>query len=1054
MLRNRLGKVLMSLFGIMIFVVTGLFNYQNTAASPSCVIEMEGGDYRDYITGTGTYFDWIRAFYHNGNGQVAYCTQSNQNPAVGVDNVYTPDTGAICNSEELHKTVTSIASCGYPLNYNTYIVGGNMKSPEYKTGLMIGGTIYECTEAEARAATAFAIHRKMIEYTSIDSEAAEGNEVTITSISNGRSAVHDVVAIQEALYSGVAGADSQYSITIQWVNKNADGSYTVVDYPDIVSSNGYFDFYAKVSSQNCYVTSIAAAEGDGYVSGCIIEDIQYNGLFERYVHIKVPKADINNKSFGLLCSSIVPETDKALVLGSDSYQDFMIVPGGKQIDACAALDYPGGELLITKKDAITKCLLPDAVYGIYTDMECKNQLREVKTDENGCVCAQNMDSGVYYVKEKNAPYGYLIDKNVYTVNIKCGERTSVEFLEQPVKASIEIVKWDADLNAPIPQGDAELSGAVYNLYAREDIVYPDKNSEVKYKAGDLVGQVTIGADCRGQIDNLYLGKYYVKEQTAPYGYMLDENEYDIDCSVCDCTSEKVKAEKILTDRVKSQAFQLIKTGSEENSEQPLIKGAGFTVWLLSDLKIKENGEYDFDSAKPYPAALDGGYEIFTDKNGYACSARLPYGTYIVKETTIPPNYLPVRDFIVTIDSDSNEPQAWRILKDNDFMVKLKIIKTDASTGITIRSSGYKFKIYDMVNECYLEYKTNYGETVCEFETNDEGILILPMLLKAGKYRIEEVDCPEGGYLLSKESIIVDISDDTAYEVDDGIPVVSVEFPDYPIYGSITIRKKYEIKDIIKNELLKDSKDTPKTVFSLYAAEDIFSYDNNVDENGERVKLYSKDEKIHEMYVSMEVPYFTIDKLPIGKYYIIEDKTLPGYVPLEEPVEVNIEYKDKLTGHIEVEVEAENNLTETKIYKKDKQTDETLPGSHISLYDESGQILDTWISDDLGHVVKGLELGKKYILIEEKAPEGYSVAEKTEFTVEKNNQEITLYNERVKIVLDGGGTMTTTEITTEDIPPTEINTPQTGDSFSYLIYGVMALVAGVIAAVLRFLLKDQ
>ena len=64
--------------------------------------------------------------------------------------------------------------------------------------------------------------------------------------------------------------------------------------------------------------------------------------------------------------------------------------------------------------------------------------------------------------------------------------------------------------------------------------------------------------------------------------------------------------------------------------------------------MKEDGTYDFDSVTPVVLGENGATEIFTDKKGYAVSIPLPYGTYVVRETTTPHNYKPVDDFIVRI----------------------------------------------------------------------------------------------------------------------------------------------------------------------------------------------------------------------------------------------------------------------------------------------------------------------------------------------------------------------------------------------------------------------
>ena len=64
---------------------------------------------------------------------------------------------------------------------------------------------------------------------------------------------------------------------------------------------------------------------------------------------------------------------------------------------------------------------------------------------------------------------------------------------------------------------------------------------------------------------------------------------------------------------------------------------------------------------------NGATEIFTDKKGYAVSIPLPYGTYVVRETTTPHNYKPVDDFIVRItEHKPTEPQVWRVLLDDEF----------------------------------------------------------------------------------------------------------------------------------------------------------------------------------------------------------------------------------------------------------------------------------------------------------------------------------------------------------------------------------------------------
>lgn len=102
---------------------------------------------------------------------------------------------------------------------------------------------------------------------------------------------------------------------------------------------------------------------------------------------------------------------------------------------------------------------------------------------------------------------------------------------------------------------------------------------------------------------------------------------------------------------------------------------GFSAYLESSLKKNKDGSYDFASATPVVLTADGQTEMFTDERGYACSIPLAYGTYIVRETTTPHNFKPVDDFKVVIsENNPDQPQVWRVLLDEEFEAKLKIVK--------------------------------------------------------------------------------------------------------------------------------------------------------------------------------------------------------------------------------------------------------------------------------------------------------------------------------------------------------------------------------------------
>ena len=181
--------------------------------------------------------------------------------------------------------------------------------------------------------------------------------------------------------------------------------------------------------------------------------------------------------------------------------------------------------------------------------------------------------------------------------------------------------------------------------------------------------------------------------------------------------------------------------------------------------------------------------FFTDERGYACSIPLPFGSYIVRETTTPHNYHPVDDFRVTItENHPNEPQVWRVLLDKEFKAKLKIVKKDDETKKSILSAGTEFKVYDLDNQKYVEQVTTYPVTTTHksYFTDSQGYLILPKNLKIGHYRIEEIHAPEG-YTINKNYVEIAVDSNTAYQMDaeSGDAIITVDYENHPVKGKLT-----------------------------------------------------------------------------------------------------------------------------------------------------------------------------------------------------------------------------------------------------------------------------
>ena len=148
-------------------------------------------------------------------------------------------------------------------------------------------------------------------------------------------------------------------------------------------------------------------------------------------------------------------------------------------------------IALVKKDADTKNPLAGAVYGIYRDKACTNLLMEMQaTDSNGKCVSGYFDAGIktVYVKEITAAPNYLKDESTHTVNIEAGKTVTVQAVDKAVKGRIILKKVDAETGSFEAQGDASLEGAVFGLYAKEDIVHPDGRTGVLYPKGTLISK--------------------------------------------------------------------------------------------------------------------------------------------------------------------------------------------------------------------------------------------------------------------------------------------------------------------------------------------------------------------------------------------------------------------------------------------------------------------------------------------------------------------------------------------------------------------------------------
>ena len=701
---------------------------------------------------------------------------------------------------------------------------------------------------------------------------------------------------------------------------------------------------------------------------------------------------------------------------------------------------------VEKQDEETKNPLSGGIYGLYAAEDIKvdgktvvpkgTLIEKATTGADGKASykAELPINYSYSIREIQAPELYLRNsEDTYTFTFKFtnDKEEKVNFIHtftnKRVNATIDLVKEDSETGNSA-QGDAVFEGAIYGLYAREDINHPDGRSGVLYKKDEQVATLTTDKEGKASVSNLYLGKYYLKEITPPVGYLLDEEEHDVNCDYEGDQVETVKRNTVSKEDVIKQPFQLIKAADNDKTDADLLKGAGFSAYLISSLTVKDDGSYDFTNATPIVLTEDGKTEMFTDERGYACSIPIPYGRYIVRETTTPHNFMPVDDFIVTVTENSSTPQVWRVLLDDEFKAKLKIVKQDDETKQPVLLANTEFKVYDLDAKKYVEQVTTYPNTVVHksYFTDENGYLILPESLKCGNYRIEEVSAPDG-YTQNTQYVEIKVDKNTAYQMDSvsGDAIITVTYENHPVKGKLVIHKSGETLKSFKKDFVYEETSLEGAEFEIYAAEDIFTPDHQVDEQGNRHVIYAKDTLVKTVTTDKNGEA-VIKDLPLGKYRVKETKTPAGFVLNPDSQEVSFIYKDQNTPEIEEKLEFSNERqkVELSVEKQDAETGKTLKGATFGLYNKeaisSGDkvivkadtLLQEITSNEKGKAAFTLDLPLgRYYVKELQAPAGYvSSDEILEFDATYQGQDV----KTIKLKSVKKNQPTTVEVTKADI----------------------------------------
>ena len=703
-----------------------------------------------------------------------------------------------------------------------------------------------------------------------------------------------------------------------------------------------------------------------------------------------------------------------------------------------------GTFTLVKKNASKTVNLEGAKYRIWS--EDVNYDETFTTDENGRIVVEGLKPGKYQYQEIKAPNNFLLDNNIYSFELTYKDQNtavvyaSAEQTNDEPTATITIVKEDSETGNS-QQGDATLAGAIYNVYAGEDI-YDATETRKIYSAGDLVA--TRETDKNGNtepVTGLPLGKFQVKEEKSPEGYMIDENIYEVNLTYKDQYTKIITGSVTSKDKVKKMQVHIFKSGIKENSGLvPGLQGAEFTIKLYNQVEDALNQGYTYEEiwnglneygekvvvdenrvneAQKIAPTVE---TITTDENGDAYTKnKLPYGKYWTKETKTPEDFYASSDFSFTISEDESEvieiaKKVKHLYVNNEQMeAYIKLVKKDVNTGkiVTLNSTTFQIKasedVYDRGNRKII-YKAGdiitqkIGSTVYDtFTTNaknlvvpngsfsntddEEGTVITPLKLPAGDYEVIELTIPDG-YLELEEPIKFSISEIKDYDQDSsGDYIKTVEIENNKPFGTIIVDKSVALKENVDTSII-NIEDLSKIKFKLTAKENIIDMaDGSIIYNqGQEIETYNLDKNGD----------LKIENLPMGIYELQEIETIDGAVLNETKYEIKFEQKDNTTKEYIETREIENETTLVEISKKAVTGDDELEGAKLTLFDKDGNIVDSWISGKQTHTIEGLKVGEEFTLREDLSPFGFVKASDITFTIENTSkvQKITMIDKVV------------------------------------------------------------
>ena len=605
----------------------------------------------------------------------------------------------------------------------------------------------------------------------------------------------------------------------------------------------------------------------------------------------------------------------------------------------------GGKVTTDKTDYDTftnepqgEASLAGAEYGVYKEDGTK--VATITTDATGKATSDYLPSlGRFYLLEEKASTGYQLDRNKYYFDItKENLYPTVQVFEKVINRDFDFTKVYASEKTGIMNPEIGIVFGIYN----------NKGEEVRKLTTDSQGNIKF---------NLPYGTYTVKQLTSTAGHEKVE-DFQIEVKEVGNTVKKTIANAEITAKLR-----VVKIDSETKE---VIKRANIKFKIYD---VSKNEYVCQTITYPNKTTI---CEWETDENGeFTTAYPLNTGTYKLEEVDQKiDGYLwnkTSHEFSIDENSKLRTDSDYGIIFDTEFEnqrvvgeVQIKktgevaILTEDGFEFKTESLKGVKFGLYaseDIVWNGKVIAKKD--SKVAEKTTDKNGNITFDNLY-LGKYYIQEIETLDN-YVLDENKYEFEL----VYE-DQYTPVI--------VYSKAILNiLKTGSLEFTKTDF-SESKTLPNTTIEIYTDKDELVFSGKTDSEGKIV----------------------IERLPQGKYYIVEKEAPEGYKLNEEKMPFEV----KENGEVIKATMKDEDITGTLEFTKvDFSTDQPLPNTLIEIYNaETDELIFSGRTDDKGMIViEKIKYGKYYIL-EKEAPEGYQL------NTEKMYFEITEDGEIVKSVM--------------------------------------------------------